>query len=128
MVLKLAGIWEVRGGRRNFTYSKVMCWVAFDRGLKLAQHNSLPLDPETEVRWKTARNKIYNYVNDKAWCEKRQSFVQYIPDDDEPIENVVLDASVLKMSLVGFMAPNGRLVVTSTLPHRSSNYININSN
>lgn len=107
------GIWEVRGGRRNFTYSKIMCWVAFDRALKLAQKQSLPLDPQTEVRWKTERNKIYNYVNEKAWCEKRQAYVQYIPDEDESVEDVQLDASVLKMPLVGFMAANDPRILST---------------
>jgi GH15 family glucan-1,4-alpha-glucosidase len=90
------GIWEVRGGRRHFVYSKVMCWVALDRGLRLANKRSFPAD---RTRWLDVRDRIYEEVMSKGWSEKRQAFVQHYESDS-------LDASNLIMPLVFFVAPN----------------------
>lgn len=90
------GIWEVRGGRHEFVYSKLMCWVAMDRGLRLADKRSFPADRN---RWLGVRDQIYEEILARGWSEKRQSFVQSFDGD-------YLDASALIMPLVFFMAPN----------------------
>jgi GH15 family glucan-1,4-alpha-glucosidase len=90
------GIWEVRGGRHEFVYSKLMCWVAMDRGLRLAEKRSFPAD---RIRWLTVRDQIYEEILARGWSEKRQSFVQSFGSE-------YLDASALIMPLVFFMAPN----------------------
>jgi len=90
------GVWEVRGGRRHFVYSKLMCWVAVDRGLRLATKRSFPADRE---RWLKVRDKIYEEIMEKGWSQEREAFVQSYDDD-------TLDASNLIMPLVFFLAPN----------------------
>jgi GH15 family glucan-1,4-alpha-glucosidase len=90
------GIWEVRGGRHDFVYSRLMCWVAIDRGLRLADKRSFPAD---RSRWLKVRDEIYEEVLTRGWSEERQSFVQSYGSDS-------LDASALIMPLVFFMAPN----------------------
>jgi GH15 family glucan-1,4-alpha-glucosidase len=90
------GIWEVRGGRRHFVYSKLMCWVAVDRGLRLAEKRSFPADRE---RWLAVRDEIYEEIMQKGWSDDRGAFVQSYDDD-------TLDASNLIMPLVFFLAPN----------------------
>lgn len=90
------GIWEVRGGRHDFVFSRLMCWVAMDRGLRLAEKRSFPADRN---RWYTVRDQIYEEILTRGWSEKRQSFVQSLDGD-------YLDASALLMPLVFFMAPN----------------------
>ena len=90
------GIWEVRGGRRHFVYSKLMCWVAMDRGIRLADKRSFPADRD---RWQRVRDQIYEEIMSKGWSQKRQAFVQHYDGDS-------LDASNLIMPMVFFMAPN----------------------
>ncbi|GGZ45417.1 glycoside hydrolase family 15 protein [Streptomyces subrutilus] len=90
------GIWETRGGRKDFTYSRVMCWAAFDRGLKLAADFSRPADTE---RWTRARDSIIEQVMAHGWSESNQAYVQHYGGED------VLDASLLLMPRVGFVAP-----------------------
>ena len=90
------GIWEVRGGRRHFVYSKLMCWVAIDRGLRLADKRSFPADRD---RWIKVRDRIYEDILTRGWSEKRQAFVQSYDTD-------TLDASNLIMPLVFFMSPS----------------------
>jgi GH15 family glucan-1,4-alpha-glucosidase len=90
------GIWEVRGGRRHFVYSKVMSWVAVDRSLRLADKRSFPAD---RTRWLKVRDEIYEQVMTKGWDAHRKAFVQAYDSD-------ALDASSLLMPLVFFMAPN----------------------
>jgi GH15 family glucan-1,4-alpha-glucosidase len=92
---KDAGIWEVRGGHRHFVYSKLMCWVALDRGLRLAEKRSFPAPRE---RWLAARDAIYEEIFDKGWSRKRKSFVQAYGSD-------ALDAANLVMPLVFFVSP-----------------------
>jgi GH15 family glucan-1,4-alpha-glucosidase len=89
------GIWEVRGGAREFLHSRFMCWVAFDRALRLAQKRSLP-GPFDE--WRRARDAIREDVFTNFWDEELQSFVQSKGRKD-------LDASVLLMPLVRFISP-----------------------
>lgn len=90
------GIWEVRGAPRQFVYSKVMCWVALDRGLRLADKRGFPADRD---RWLKARDAIYEEVFARGWNEKRQAFVQHYGSN-------ALDASTLIMPLVFFMSPS----------------------
>jgi len=89
------GIWEVRGGRQQFTYSRLMSWVAVERALRIAQQRGLPAEPE---RWRAARDAIYGQIMTRGWNERRGAFVQHYDTD-------VLDASVLLMPLVKFIAP-----------------------
>jgi GH15 family glucan-1,4-alpha-glucosidase len=90
------GIWEVRGGRRHFVYSKVMSWVALDRSLRLADKRSFPAD---RTRWLKVRDEICEEVMAKGWDPRRKVFVQAYGSQ-------ALDASSLLMPLVFFMAPN----------------------
>lgn len=89
------GIWEVRSGRQCFVYSKIMCWVCLDRALRLASKRSLPCD---ERRWRETRDSIYEDVQKNGWNPERQSYVQFYGSQS-------LDASLLMMPLVFFMAP-----------------------
>ncbi|WP_327065409.1 glycoside hydrolase family 15 protein [Kitasatospora sp. NBC_01302] len=91
------GIWETRGGRKDFTYSRVMCWAAFDAGLRLATEFSRPADL---ARWTTARDAILEQVMTRGWSDKEQALVQHYDGD-------VLDASLLLIPRVGFLAPKG---------------------
>ena len=90
-----AGIWEMRNRQEHFVYSKVMNWVALDRGIRLAEKRALPAD---RAKWLRERDRIYEEVMSKGWNEKRKSFTQFYGSDD-------LDASLLIMPLVFFMAP-----------------------
>jgi GH15 family glucan-1,4-alpha-glucosidase len=92
---KDAGIWEIRGGKRHFLYSKLMCWVALDRGLRLADKRSFPADRE---RWLKVRDRIYEEIMEKGWNVSREAFVQYFDGD-------TLDAANLIMPLVFFVSP-----------------------
>jgi GH15 family glucan-1,4-alpha-glucosidase len=87
------GIWETRGGRQNFTYSKVMAWVAFDRAIKAAGllHANAPVE-----RWQKARAKIHDEVCSQAYNEKLGSFVQSYGSEH-------LDASLLLIPMTGFL-------------------------
>ncbi|MGE5679771.1 MAG: glycoside hydrolase family 15 protein [Bacillota bacterium] len=87
------GIWEVRGGKRHFLYSRLMCWVAFDRIIKLGQMRSFPL-PE---RWKKERDKIFNSIFSDFWNDKLKAFVQYKNAD-------TVDAAALLMPLMRFIS------------------------
>jgi GH15 family glucan-1,4-alpha-glucosidase len=90
------GIWEVRGGQHEFVYSKLMCWVAIDRGLRLADKRSFPAN---RSNWLKVRDEIYEEILTKGWSDERHSFVQ-------SYGSPYLDASALIMPLVFFMAPN----------------------
>jgi GH15 family glucan-1,4-alpha-glucosidase len=104
------GIWEVRGGRRHFVYSKLMCWVAMDRGLRLAEKRSFPAD---RARWLRVRDQIYEEIMTKGWSPARQTFVQYYGSES-------LDASNLIMPLVFFLSPNDpRMLKTLDAINRS---------
>ncbi len=90
------GIWETRGGKKDHVYSRFMCWVALDRGLRLADKRSLPAD---RAVWLAARDTIYEQVMEQGWSDKAQSFVQAYGAEN-------LDASLLLMPLTFFMAPD----------------------
>jgi GH15 family glucan-1,4-alpha-glucosidase len=89
------GIWETRGGQKDFTYSRLMCWVALERSIRMNRARGLPGDI---VRWLAERDRIYNQIMQKGWSEKRQAFVQHYGSE-------VLDASILLMPLTLFIAP-----------------------
>jgi GH15 family glucan-1,4-alpha-glucosidase len=89
------GIWETRGGRKKFLYSQLMCWVAMERAVRLANRRGLPADLE---RWRKTRDAIYRRIMDRGWSARLQAFAQYEGGD-------VLDASVLLMPLVKFISP-----------------------
>ncbi|MGW2449519.1 glycoside hydrolase family 15 protein [Streptomyces sp. NPDC001675] len=89
------GVWETRGGRRNFLYSRLMCWVAVERAIRLANRRGLPADLPL---WRRSRDTIYRWIMDRGWSERRGAFVQH--EDSE-----VLDAAVLMMPLAKFIAP-----------------------
>lgn len=97
------GIWELRCDPRPLVHSKVMCWVAIDRGLRLARKRSLPAD---EDKWLRSRNQIYEEVVNKGWNSKRKSFVQSYGSDE-------LDASLLMMPLVFFMTADDPMMVST---------------
>ncbi|HET7879523.1 MAG TPA: glycoside hydrolase family 15 protein [Acetobacteraceae bacterium] len=88
-------IWEVRGGQRHFTFSKVMAWVAIDRAIRGAEEFGMPgrLD-----QWRALRQQIHDSVCREGWNEEKRSFVQYYGGDG-------LDASLLLLPLVGFLPP-----------------------
>jgi len=89
------GIWEVRGGAKEFLHSRVMCWVAFDRALRLAEKRSLsgPLD-----LWRRTRDEIRHDIFTNFWDDQLQSFVQAKGTKD-------LDASALLMPMMRFISP-----------------------
>ncbi len=89
------GIWEVRGEQAEFLQSRLMCWVALDRAIKVVEHRSFPSPLE---RWRSVRDQIYRTIYDDFWNDEKQSFVQYKGSD-------VLDASALLMPLVRFIHP-----------------------
>jgi GH15 family glucan-1,4-alpha-glucosidase len=89
------GIWETRGGQRDFTYSRLMSWVAIERAIRMNRARGLPGDI---VRWLAERDRIYNQIMTKGWSADREAFVQHYGSD-------VLDASLLLMPLVLFIAP-----------------------
>ncbi|WP_030766377.1 glycoside hydrolase family 15 protein [Streptomyces sp. NRRL F-2664] len=98
------GLWETRGGRQDFTYGRVMSWVAFDRALRLAASSGRPA---AGVRWVEARDAIYEQVLERGWDPRRKAFVQHYGSD-------VLDSALLRMPTVGIITPDDPMW-TSTL-------------
>jgi GH15 family glucan-1,4-alpha-glucosidase len=88
------GIWETRGGRRDFTYGRIQTWVALDRAIKMAASRARPANL---TRWTTERDAVYNQVFDKGWNAKVGGFTQFYGSE-------VLDSSLLMMPLQGFIA------------------------
>jgi GH15 family glucan-1,4-alpha-glucosidase len=95
------GIWESRGPRRHYTYSKVMAWVVFDRAVRLVKEFGLeaPVD-----RWRTTRDEIHREVCEHGYDSERRTFTQYYGSKE-------LDASVLNIPLVGFLPGTDERVV-----------------
>jgi GH15 family glucan-1,4-alpha-glucosidase len=89
------GIWEVRGGKQHFLHSRLMSWVALDRGLRLAAKRSFPAPIE---RWQSERDTIYNDIHENFWDPELEAFVQYLGSK-------YIDASSLLMPLVRFISP-----------------------
>ncbi|MGW0811136.1 glycoside hydrolase family 15 protein [Nonomuraea sp. NPDC002799] len=113
------GIWETRGGRKDFVYSKLMCWVAIERAMRVAAQRGLPAD---EPRWRQARDAIYRDIMRRGWSDTLRAFVQHYDED-------VLDASILMMPLAKFVSPTdprwlstldalGRGLVSDSLVYR----------
>jgi GH15 family glucan-1,4-alpha-glucosidase len=92
------GIWEVRGGRREFLHSRLMCWVAFDRAIRLADRRSLAGPVE---EWRAIRDGIHDDIYANFWNDKLKAFVQSKGGE-------VVDASVLLMPLMRFISPVDR--------------------
>jgi GH15 family glucan-1,4-alpha-glucosidase len=89
------GIWETRGGRQDFTYGRLMSWVAFDRGVRLSDRHGRPAPVD---RWRAERDAVYDQIMAAGWNEDRQAFVQHSKTN-------VLDSSLLRMTSVGFISP-----------------------
>jgi len=89
------GIWEVRGGQQEFLYSRLMCWVALDRGIRLSFKSSLPAPI---LKWRKIRDKIHQDIITNFWDPKRKAFIQHKGTN-------TLDASCLLMPLVKFIGP-----------------------
>ncbi|MDB5102504.1 MAG: glucoamylase [Fibrobacteres bacterium] len=89
------GIWEMRTGRQQNTHSKVMCWVALDRALRLSAKRSLPVDRN---KWDGLRDEMYATIMEKGWNPDKKSFVQCFGSDN-------LDAATLLMPMMKFISP-----------------------
>jgi GH15 family glucan-1,4-alpha-glucosidase len=89
------GIWETRGGRKDFTYGRFQSWVAFDRAIRLAEGRGRPADIP---RWRSERDRIYRQIMERGWNQGRRAFTQHYGTD-------VLDSSLLLMPLMGFVSP-----------------------
>ena len=89
------GVWETRGGRKNFTYGRFQAWVALDRSIRMATQRGRPADL---ARWITERDAIYRQVMERGWNPKVGAFTQHYDTE-------VLDSSLLKMPMEGFIAP-----------------------
>jgi len=100
---KDSGIWEVRGTLQHYVMSKIMCWVALDRGIRMAREFSLPAPIE---RWEVERDAIHADVMENGWSEQKQSFVQYYGTE-------ALDASNLVIPMMGFLPRNHPRVVST---------------
>jgi GH15 family glucan-1,4-alpha-glucosidase len=98
-----SGIWEMRGPPQHFTYSRLMAWVAFDRGIKAIEESgySGPLE-----EWRAEREAIRNDILANGWNEKRRAFVQFYDGD-------ALDAALLQIPLVGFLPPDDPRVIST---------------
>ncbi len=101
-----SGIWEVRGGPFHFVHSKVMCWVAVDRGIKLAQRLGRN---EKLGRWQTAAERIRKDIMNKGWNPEKEAFTQHYDTD-------TLDASALLLPLFGFLPVSDKRI-ESTIDH-----------
>jgi pentatricopeptide repeat protein len=89
------GVWETRGGRKDFTYGRLECWVALDGAIRLAQRHGRPADI---AKWAAARDRIYNQIMTQGWNDKVGAFTQHYATD-------VLDSVLLFMPMVGFISP-----------------------
>jgi pentatricopeptide repeat protein len=89
------GVWETRGGRKDFTFGRVQSWVGLDRAIRLAERHGWPADVG---RWRIERDKIYNQIMQRGWNDKVKAFTQHYATE-------VLDSSLLMMPLEGFISP-----------------------
>ncbi|MDQ3355051.1 MAG: glycoside hydrolase family 15 protein, partial [Actinomycetota bacterium] len=100
------GIWEIRGEPQHFLHSKLMCWVALDRGIKLFEGHG---DVERLAAWALAREEIRAAVEQQGWSEERGAYTQ-------AFGSTALDASALMLSITGFLAPDDpRMLATIEL-------------
>ncbi|TMF15575.1 MAG: glycoside hydrolase family 15 protein [Chloroflexi bacterium] len=108
-----SSIWEVRSQRLQYTYSKLMCWVAVDRGLRIAERYRLEHDP---ARWKAARRAMHRRITAEGFSETRGAFTQYLGGD-------ALDAAVLRVSQIRFLRdrdPRVRSTIEAVEEHLGS--------
>jgi len=98
-----SGIWEVRGGPHHFVYSKVMCWVALDRGLTIARRYGFPADMK---KWEETGAIIKEEVLQKGWNEEKNAFIQHYETD-------VLDSSNLLIPILGLLPFDDPRVVST---------------
>jgi GH15 family glucan-1,4-alpha-glucosidase len=89
-----ASIWESRAENADYTYSKVMCWVAVDRGLRIAERFELPHDA---ARWRAARRDIHRVVTSRGYSQRLKSFTQTLDGEE-------LDAALLRLTQVRFLS------------------------
>jgi GH15 family glucan-1,4-alpha-glucosidase len=89
------GIWETRGGRKDFTYGRFQCWVALDRAIRLAGRRGRPADVD---RWTAERDRIYRQIMSRGWNPAKGTFTQHYGSE-------LLDASLLLMPLMEFVTP-----------------------
>src|SRR4029450_117799 len=89
------GIWEIRGEPRHFVYSKMQCWVALNRGLRIAEKRGLPVD---YARYRQQSNRIYETIMQEGWNAEHKTFVQYFG-------STAADASNLLLPLMLFLSP-----------------------
>src|SRR5256885_5202911 len=99
------GIWEVRGGPQQFTHSKMMAWLAFDRAVKLIEHCDCAAGEHLE-RWQKTRDEIHAQVCERGYNAKKKAFTQIYGSDE-------LDASLLTMPLTGFLPIEDERVVNT---------------
>jgi GH15 family glucan-1,4-alpha-glucosidase len=92
------GIWEERGGRKHYTYSRLMSWVGLDRAVRMSLDRGLPAELP---KWQSARDQIYHQIMARGFHPERQAFVQHYDTES-------LDAAVLLMPLVNFVAPTDK--------------------
>ena len=97
------GLWEVRGGRRHFTHSRLMAWVAYDRGVKAVEDFGLEGPVED---WRRIRDEIRADIEANGWSEARGSFVQ-------SYDSEALDASLLLIPTMGFLPPDDPRVIAT---------------
>ncbi|OON80039.1 glycoside hydrolase family 15 protein [Streptomyces tsukubensis] len=96
-------IWETRAGRQNHTYSRLMCWVAVERMIRMARQRGLPADLG---RWTATRDAIYHQIMARGWQPETRTFVQRLADKDaDGPPETVLDAALLLMPMVKFVSP-----------------------
>ena len=99
------GIWEVRGGQRQFTHSKMMAWLAFDRAVKMSEQCNCAAEDHVE-RWREIRDEIHRQVCERGYNVKKKAFTQFYGSDE-------LDASLLMMPLGGFLPIDDERVVNT---------------
>ena len=113
------GIWETRGGRQDFVFSRLQAWVGIDRAARMSLQRSLPADV---YHWRAVRDRIHSQIHERGWNNKKKAFVQHYGTD-------VLDASLLLMPLAKFVSPTDprwlstldaieKELVTDSLVHR----------
>jgi pentatricopeptide repeat protein len=89
------GVWETRGGRKDFTFGRLQCWVALDRAIRLAERHGRPANI---TKWVTERDRLYHQVMTRGWNERIKAFTQHYATD-------VLDSSLLFMPIEDFISP-----------------------
>jgi len=97
------GIWETRGGRKDFTYGRFQTWVALDRATRMAARRGRPANVQ---RWTTERDRVYNQIMERGWNPRTRAFTQDYSSE-------VLDSSLLMMPLQGFVAPRDPMWIST---------------